>query len=134
MARGPTLTGVAVLSVVMVAGGFVANQFKARSSLEARVHALTGGDADRGRALLAREPCGGCHEIPGVAGAQGRVGPPLSHFAGRAFIGGRATNTPDNLVRWIQDPRQIEPGTAMPPTPLSEREARDVAAYLYTLG
>jgi cytochrome c2 len=130
----PTLTGVAVLAAVIVAGGFVANQLLARHKLEARVEALTGGDPQRGRTLLAREPCGGCHEIPGVAGARGRVGPPLVHFASRAYIGGRASNTPDNLTRWLQDPRQFDPDTAMPPTPLSDREARDIAAYLYTLG
>jgi cytochrome c1 len=133
MARGPTLTGVAVLAVLIVAGGFVANQLQSRHKLDARVHALTGGDAGRGRALLARQPCGGCHEIPGVTGARGHVGPPLAHFAERAYIGGRASNTPDNLVRWIQDPHQFDPDTAMPPTPLSDDEARDIAAYLYTL-
>jgi cytochrome c1 len=134
MARGPTLTGVAVLAGILVAGGFLANRVQTGRKLADKVHVLTGGDAARGRGLLAREPCGGCHEIPGVAGARGRVGPPLVHFASRAFIGGRASNTPDNLVRWIRDPRQFDPGTAMPPAPLSEREARDIAAYLYTLG
>jgi cytochrome c1 len=125
---------VAVLAVVIVAGGYVGHRSLAHHKLEARVAALTGGDPSRGRALLKREPCGGCHEIPGVAGANGRVGPSLVHFAARAYIGGHAQNTPENLVRWIQDPSHFEPGTAMPPTPLSEREARDVAAYLYTLG
>jgi cytochrome c1 len=132
--RLPTLAGVAVVAVLIVAGGFVGHRLQAHHKLDERVAALTGGDPRRGRALLAREPCGGCHEIPGVAGAKGRVGPSLVHFADRVFIGGRAQNTPDNLVRWMQDPSQFAPGTAMPPTPLSDREARDIAAYLYTLG
>ena len=42
-------------------------------------------------------------------------------------------NTPQNLVRWIRDPHEIEPRTAMPNLGLSDPEARDVAAYLYTL-
>lgn len=130
----PTLAGVAVLAAVIVVGGYVAHQLQGRHKLEARVAALTGGDARRGRVLLAREPCGGCHEIPGVTGAQGRVGPPLVHFAARAYLGGRASNTPGNLVRWVRDPRQFDPETAMPPTPLTDRDARDIAAYLYTLG
>lgn len=133
MARGPTLAGFAVLAVLIAGGGFVANQLDARHRLNARVNVLTGGDPAKGREELARLPCGGCHEIPGVHGAQGRVGPPLTHFAGRAFIGGRASNTPGNLVQWIQDPHAIDPQSAMPPMNVSEQEARDVAAYLYTL-
>ncbi|MCW2573917.1 MAG: hypothetical protein JWO88_3975 [Frankiales bacterium] len=134
MAKGPTLAGVAVLAVLIAGGGYVAKQVEARRHLEARVHALTGGDADRGRDAIHRRPCGGCHEIPGVAGANGRVGPPLTHFAGRAFIGGRVANTPDALVQWIEDPHTIDAKSAMPPMGIGEREARDIAAYLYTLG
>ncbi len=39
-------------------------------------------------------------------------------------------NTPENLVRWIQQPEQIRPGTAMPNLGISEDDARDIAAYL----
>ena len=42
-------------------------------------------------------------------------------------------NTPDNLLAWIKDPPGIDPLTAMPASGLDEAEARDVAAYLYTL-
>jgi cytochrome c1 len=42
-------------------------------------------------------------------------------------------NTPQNLVAWIRDPPGIDPLTAMPASGMSEAEARDVAAYLYTL-
>jgi cytochrome c len=134
MGRGPTLTGVAVLAVLVAGGGYVANQVQARRHLVAHVQALTGGDPDRGRADIQRRPCGGCHEIPGVAGAQGRVGAPLTHFASRAFIAGRVNNTPDNLIQWIEDPHTIDKDNAMPPMGIGEAEARDIAAYLYTLG
>jgi cytochrome c1 len=40
---------------------------------------------------------------------------------------------PDRLVPWILDPRALDPDTAMPGLGLTEREARDAAAYLYTL-
>ena len=133
MARGPTLAGVAVVAVLIAGGGYVGNQVMAHRHLVSRVQALTGGDPDRGKQALLRRPCGSCHEIPGVAGAKGRVGPPLTHFAGRAFIGGRVNNTPDNLVQWIRDPHTIDPQSAMPPMGVGEREARDIAAYLYTL-
>jgi cytochrome c1 len=37
------------------------------------------------------------------------------------------------MVRWIQHPREIERGTAMPEMGVTESDARDIAAYLYTL-
>jgi len=126
----------ALAAAVVLAGlgvGAVANQVEARRRLAERVHVLTGGEADRGRAAIGERPCGGCHQIPGVAGAKGKVGPSLQGFAGRAYIGGRATNTPDNLVRWIEDPHDFDPKSAMPPMGIGEAEARDIAAYLYTL-
>ena len=50
----------------------------------------------------------------------------------RVYLGGAATNTPDNLIRWIVNPREIDPKTAMQVTGISTREARDIAAYLYS--
>jgi len=91
------------------------------------------GDPGAGRALVAAYQCGVCHEIPGVRGARGVVGPPLTGFARRAYIGGRVPNTPDNRVRWLLDPSALAPETAMPTIGLEEHEARDVAAYLATL-
>lgn len=93
----------------------------------------TGGDPDRGAALIQSFSCGSCHTIPGIRSANGVVGPPLFFFSRRVFIAGELPNTPENLVRWVRDPPAIEPGTAMPVLGLDEREARDVAAYLYTL-
>jgi cytochrome c1 len=37
------------------------------------------------------------------------------------------------LSAWLRDPPAIDPATAMPNLGLSEAEALDVAAYLYTL-
>jgi cytochrome c1 len=37
------------------------------------------------------------------------------------------------MVRWLKDPQSIVPGNVMPNTGLSDKDARDVAAYLYTL-
>ncbi len=91
------------------------------------------GDADRGERVILRHRCGDCHDIPGVRGARGVIGMPLERFALRTYIAGEVPNTPENLVRWIRDPEQIEPHTAMPNLGLDEREARDAAAYLYTL-
>ena len=61
------------------------------------------------------------------------VGPPLIGWADRIYIAGRVPNTPENLIVWIQNPQEIDPQNAMPNLGVSESEARDMAAYLYTL-
>jgi len=93
----------------------------------------TGGDWHRGKELIDQYRCGACHVIPGVRHANGLVGPPLLWWGRRTYIAGELPNSPENLVRWIRSPKSVEPGTAMPDLGLSDQEARDVAAYLYTL-
>lgn len=92
----------------------------------------TGGDVRRGAALIRQRGCGACHTIDGIAGAHGLVGPSLEDFGARAYIAGSLTNEPDEVVRWIMDPQAIEPNTVMPDLGLTQAEARDVAAYLYS--
>jgi cytochrome c len=94
---------------------------------------VPGGHPRRGRALIRAYGCGACHIIPGIRTARGLVGPPLNAFARRTIIAGELPNTPDNLIRWLQHPQAIEPNNAMPDLGLSRRQARDIAAYLYTL-
>lgn len=94
---------------------------------------VPGGNPQVGAQLIESYRCGVCHTIPGIRDADGLVGPPLTLFARRTYVGGEVPNTPPNLVRWIMDPSSIEPGTAMPTLGLSEQQARNVAAYLYTL-
>ncbi len=94
----------------------------------------TGGDVEAGRAALVRHGCGGCHRISGVPGASGRVGPSLAGLARQSYLAGRLPNQPDELVRWIRHPREVDPRTAMPDLGVGETEARDIAAYLYVLG
>jgi len=83
--------------------------------------------------VIASVGCGVCHDIPGVAGAAGVVAPSLRGFAGRPLIAGVHVNEPDVLVSWVRDAPGLSPDTAMPAMPITEQEARDVAAYLYTL-
>lgn len=93
----------------------------------------TGGNAERGKQLASGYGCGACHTIPGIRSARGLVGPPLYEFGDRTIIAGELPNTPDNLVRWLQNPKAIEPKNAMPDVGLSKEQATDIAAYLYTL-
>jgi cytochrome c2 len=92
-----------------------------------------GGRAQMGRRWAEVYGCGACHLIPGVPGARGRVGPPLDNVTARMYIAGVTENKPDNLISWIRDPQMVDSATAMPKTGVTERQARDIAAYLYTL-
>jgi cytochrome c2 len=94
---------------------------------------VPGGNPQRGKALILRYGCGSCHTIPGISGADGLVGPPLLKFAMRSFIAGRLQNTPDHLVAWIHNPKQIDEKTAMPNMGIPETEAVHIARYLYSL-
>jgi cytochrome c len=95
--------------------------------------AMPGTDPSRGEQEIQGYGCGSCHVIPGIVAARGMVGPPLTNWARRSVIAGHMPNTPDNLVRWIRDPPAVEKGTLMPNLGVSEPQARDIAAYLYTL-
>ena len=88
------------------------------------------GDAGRGREALSDYGCRACHVIPGVRGADGLVGPPLTRFGSRAFVAGELPNTPEDLKRWIMDPQEVEPGTAMPDLDVSAIDAESMVAYL----
>jgi cytochrome c len=94
----------------------------------------SGGDPSAGRELLAQYGCGSCHDIPGVAAARGAVGPPLGSMSERAYVGGVLPHTPENLMRWIENPQGIDSLTAMPTLGVTRKESRHMAAYLYTLG
>lgn len=94
--------------------------------------ALTGGDPARGRLAIRHHGCGSCHTIPGVGRADGRVGPSLAGIGDRLYLAGRLPNTPANLITWIRHPQAVEPGNAMPEMGVTEEDARDIAAHLYT--
>jgi cytochrome c len=97
------------------------------------VTVVNGGNWERGRALIAQYGCGSCHTIPGVRGANAYVAPNLSGIASRSFIAGVISNDPENMVRWLENPPGVDSKTAMPNLGIPERDARDIAAYLYRL-
>lgn len=93
---------------------------------------VAGGDAKRGEQLITAMGCGACHDIAGIRGARGAVGPPLTNVRRRAIIGGALPNTPENMMLWIEDPPSISRNTAMPNLGVTPQQARDIVAYLYT--
>lgn len=88
------------------------------------------GNTHAGKELIVSYGCGSCHTIPGIYTARGLVGPPLYFFGRRTMIAGELPNTPENLTRWLLNPRAVEPATAMPSLGLSAEQAQDIAAYL----
>ena len=90
-------------------------------------------DAARGPELVQAYGCIGCHTIPGVPGATGRVGPRLDRLTEQTFVAGVLPNSPQHLAEWIMNPRQVDPRTAMPDLGVGEQDARDIAAYLYAV-
>jgi cytochrome c1 len=53
--------------------------------------------------------------------------------ASRLILGSVLPNSPENMVRWLRNPQEMTPFTAMPDLGVTEGEARDIAAYLATL-
>lgn len=91
------------------------------------------GSAHLGAITITRQACGSCHVIPGIEEADGRVGPPLVHFAAQQTIAGKLPNTPNNLARFLKSPRSVVRNGAMPNLGLSDDQVRDITAYLYEL-
>lgn len=118
-------------AVAIVAGVVVNGQDEKQARMIAEQ--LTGGSVASGKTSIQRYGCGGCHAIPQIAGADGQAGPSLDKIATQAELAGRLANTPGNMMLWIQHPQHVSPGNAMPETGVSDRDARDIAAYLYTL-
>ncbi len=92
---------------------------------------IAGADPDRGLAVIERVGCAACHDIPGIDWPRGTAGGTLSGLAGRPLLAGRFPNQPEALVGWIRNAPAMSQATAMPASPVSEAEARDIAAYLY---
>lgn len=90
-------------------------------------------DAARGRRALEQFGCIGCHEIPGAVGPEARLGPTLHGIGARTMLGGVLPNSFDNMVLWLRAPQSFSPHSAMPMLGVTERDARDMAAYLGTM-
>jgi mono/diheme cytochrome c family protein len=100
---------------------------------EKTTQTATSPDPRRGAIALQQYACATCHRIPGIVGAIAHVGPPLEGIASRKYLAGRLPNTPENMLRWIRDPKGVNPATLMPNLEVTEAHALDIAAYLATL-
>jgi cytochrome c2 len=121
----------AIVAVVAIVG-VVIEYAHERTQLRLHAAAETGGDPRRGEAMFIQYGCGSCHALKNVRSATGMVGPPLDGVGLRMIIGGHLANTPANMQRWIRDPQQVSPGTAMPDLNVGADDARDINAFLYS--
>jgi cytochrome c2 len=124
-----------LLAVTVVAVGLIGVTWEyahERTQLRIAAAAMTGGDPRRGESMFIQYGCGSCHALSDVRTAVGNVGPPLDGIATRTIIAGHLANNPGNMERWIQDPQQVSPGTAMPDLHVGGDDARDITAFLYT--
>jgi cytochrome c len=131
------MRAVITLIVVLVVGwtlGTAWFNYDHHRSTERNAAAITRGDPDRGHKLITQYGCAACHTIPGFHGTKAQVGPPLTGIGGRMYIaGGAAENKPDQLIAFLRDPRGVNTHGAMPNLHVTEADARDLAAFLYTL-
>jgi cytochrome c oxidase subunit 2 len=89
--------------------------------------------ARRGQEVFLASSCVMCHAIGGTP-AGSRVGPSLTHVAGRRTLAaGTLPNTRGHLAGWIIDPQQIKPGARMPPNAIRPQDLQALLAYLETL-
>src|SRR3954453_2167067 len=118
--RGSWLVLAGLIAAAAVISGGWWSERVGRIAREAA--AATGGDPARALPIMLANGCAGCHEIPGIPGAQALVGPRLDGtLAQRVYIAGVLPNTPANLIRWLRVAREVDPLTAMPSTHIPEQ-------------
>lgn len=83
------------------------------------------GDAAKGKELVERHNCLGCHKLEVLGITDNDFAPDLSKI-------GSKTNR-KWIYNWIKHPTKYWPDTRMPDPRLTEEEANDVTAYLVTL-
>lgn len=100
---------------------------------EEPVSRVAGGDPERGRLLVQQYQCAACHFIPEVQGPNGDAGPSLESMGRLSYIAGSIPNQPENMIRFLQNPPAVKPGTLMPALGITDDEARHMAAFMYSL-
>lgn len=93
---------------------------------------VTGGDPTRGQTAIQHYGCIACHTVDGIRQSEAVVGPPLLRMASRSYLAGNLQNNAANLIHFIEHPREVHNDTAMPEMGVTDSDARDIAAYLYS--
>ena len=135
MRRENRILSTVLVGIVAVVGLIAIMKLSGRTDIpKAPLHTVVGGDPAQASVAFASYGCVACHTIQGIDNVKGQVGPELDeHFAERAYIAGKLSNTPDNLIRWLQVPQAVDPGNAMPNLGVTRSDAANMAAYFYSL-
>ena len=135
----PTTTTTAATSTTVAAGGTTTTTEPEEEDEGPAVGEDPELDVANGASLFVAKGCSGCHTINGLEGANGRIGPDLTHLQSRSWFAGAIFELNDrNLRRWLRDPPGMKPmnpdnGQGMPNLGLSEDEITQLIAYLETL-
>jgi cytochrome c oxidase subunit 2 len=90
--------------------------------------------AAKGLAVFQSATCINCHAIRGVAGADLRVAPDLTHVGSRKQLAsGMIENSPANMRLWLKSPQHIKPGALMPDYNFTDEQLDQLATFLSTL-
>lgn len=93
----------------------------------------TGTLAREGQEVFLSSRCSECHTIRGTPAA-GTGGPDLTHLAGRSTLAAATLlNSPENLMKWVDDPDAVKPGNLMPTVELDSHSFLALIAYLESL-
>jgi len=88
----------------------------------------------KGLTLFQTSTCINCHAIRGVARADLRVAPDLTHVGSRRQLAsGIIDNTPANMRLWLKSPQHVKPGVLMPDFTLTDEQLDQLSAYLSSL-
>lgn len=120
---------VALAAVIFAAGLLGA----CHAERDASVGAQEISDRDSAKQLLRNYGCTACHQIPGVDGVAGTVGPSLDHIGTKYQLAGQLPNTHENMLLWIEHPHTVNPKTMMPEMNVRDEDARAMVSYLRTL-
>jgi cytochrome c1 len=129
--RGKVLITLGAIALIGAMSIGAATVYREQKKQKDQAIAKTGGNPDKAILAIMRYGCAACHQIPDAQVPGGLAASPLSGIKDRVYLGGIVYNTPDNLIRWIVNPKQFDPKTGMPVTGITDAQARDVAAYLY---
>jgi cytochrome c oxidase subunit 2 len=91
-------------------------------------------EAQEGEKVFNQSACALCHTIRGT-GADGKLGPDLTHLASRKYIGADSfPNDKSYLEAWVTHAQSLKPGAEMPDlTMYTGTQLRDLLAYLRQL-
>ncbi len=80
--------------------------------------------AQSGEELYQTRGCASCHEMQ-IAGC-----PDLAALKEDGKVAGVLDVTAENISKWLENPQEVKPGTAMPPSGLNEEQRMKLAEWL----